>query len=254
MKNLKVERPIVFFDLETTGIDTDEDRVVQFAAVKIDPFGEQIQLVTLVNPGRKIPEEATEVHGITDDMVKDEPPFEHIADTVCCFFAGCDIGGYNILNFDLPLLINELARCGKSIDLKVAIVDAMQIFFQREPRDLEGALKFYTGDDHVCAHDALEDVKATMRVLDGQLERYGDLPRTVKGIHEETRDPDAVDLAGKLRWEKGEIVLTFGKYKGRSLRSVDRSYFSWMINNNVIGPDADIVIRDAMRGQFYNRK
>jgi DNA polymerase-3 subunit epsilon len=253
MKNFQHKGSIVFFDLETTGVDVENDRIVQIAAVKFDPFGERTELVSYVNPGRKIPAEATEVHHITDEMVADARYFSEIAGKVAGFFAGCAIGGYNILRFDIPFLLNELARYGHSLDLNVPMVDALQIFFQREPRDLEGALKFYCGKQIEGAHDALVDVDATIAVLEGQMEMYEDLPRTAAGIWEETRDPDAVDLGGKLRWENGEIVLTFGKNKGVALRQVGRSYLSWMLKNNVIGPDADMVIRDAMRGQFYKR-
>jgi len=253
MNFLKLQRPIVFFDLETTGVDIQEDRIVQFAAIRINLDGTRSHLKTYVNPGRSIPAEATEIHGITDEMVANEPPFSEIADPVCSFFAGCDIGGYNVVKFDIPILLNELLRCRKSISLDVAIVDACQIFYKREPRDLESAVKFYTDGEHVDAHDAMADVEATIAVLEGQLRRYDDLPRTPREIFDEVRDPDAIDLAGKLRWENGKVVLTFGKNKGRPLDTIDRSYFSWMLSKQVVGPDAEHIIRDALRGKFYNK-
>ncbi|MCP4569051.1 MAG: 3'-5' exonuclease [FCB group bacterium] len=251
---LKIERPILFFDLETTGTDTENDRIVQIACVRISESGHRYEYVQLVNPCRPIPKEATEVHGITDEMVSNKPQFREISQTVCEIFDGANIGGYNIKRFDIPLLMNELQRCGAQIDVNVAIVDVMEVFHQREPRDLEAALKFYCGKTYDNAHDALADVVATIDVLEGQLKRYDDLPHTAAGIHNETRDPDAVDLAGKLRFdENGEMTITFGKHKGQKLRDIPTSYLSWMMNNNVIGPDASNVIDSALSGHFYKK-
>lgn len=243
---LKLKRAIVFFDLETTGLDTEKDRIVQFAAIRIEPDGGQAIMVHVINPGIPIPQEASDVHGYTDEMVRDKPGIMELAGSIHEFFQEADIAGYNITRFDVPLLWNELKRCGYDLDMKgVNCLDVSENFFKKEPRDLDGASRFYLGKKTENLHDALIDVQTTMAVLNAQIDRYDDLPEDPAEIIATVRDPNAIDLAGKLvRTERG-ITLTFGKYKGILLDRVDSSYLAWLLANHVIGPDAEHIIREA---------
>jgi len=253
---LELKRPIVFFDLETTGTDPQRDRIVELAAVKIWPDGRQEEKCRRFNPQMPIPKEATAIHGITDEDVRDEPPFAKVAKGskgIAAYFAGCDLAGYNVINFDLPMLMAELERADESLDIsRVAVVDAYRIFFTREPRDLTGALRFYCGREHAGAHSALADVKATIEVLEAQLNRYRDLPSAPADLDAAVRDPEEVDRQGKLKWVDGEIALNFGRHKSRTLRFLAREepdYIRWMIDNRV-APDAVHHLHDALLGHF----
>lgn len=256
---LTLTRPIIVFDLETTGLDPATDRIVELAAVKLWPDGATEEKCRKFNPLRPIPQEASAVHGITDDDVKDEPPFYKVArgeKGVAAFFADSDLAGFNIIDFDIPLLKNELERAGETLDLTdVSVVDAFKIFVTRESRDLSAAVKFYCGKQHETAHSALGDVQATLDVLKAQLERYEDLPETPAEIDASVRHPDAVDRAGKLRWQDGEIAVSFGKHKGRTLKYLSREepdYLHWMIQNHV-AMDAEQHLRDALIGRFASK-
>jgi DNA polymerase-3 subunit epsilon len=255
---LKLNRPIIFFDVETTGLDPRSDRIVELAAVKVWPDGsrEPEEKCRRFNPLVPIPKDATAVHGITDEDVKDEQPFAKYArgeGGIASFFAGCDLAGFNILGFDIPILAAELERAGEKLDLgDVSVVDAFKVFTSHEPRHLSAAVRFYCGREHEDAHTALGDVRATIDVIDAQLERYDDLPGTPEEIDRSMRDPDAVDRAGKLRWVDGEVVVAFGRHKGRGLRYLSREepdYIRWMIENDVV-PDAVGHLRDALLGHF----
>ena len=258
--DLELKRPILFFDIESTGLDPEADRIVELAAIKIYPDGTREEKNRRFNPLVPIPKEATAVHGITNDDVKNEPPFYRVArgeKGIAAFFRGCDIAGYNIIYFDIPLLKRELERAGQSLDLsEVAVVDVMRIFKKREPRDLEAALQFYCGRSHEDAHAALGDVIATVDVLFGQLAKYDDLPRTPEGLDREVRHKDAVDRLGKLRWQDGEVTVGFGMHKGRTLRYLAREepdYINWMIDHRVV-EDAAHILRDALLGRFPERE
>lgn len=259
--DLQLDRPIVFFDVETTGTDTQVDRIIEFAAMKVTPADVGKSLNNLegrmefrFNPQMAIPEEATEIHGITDDDVRDCPQFSRHAQEIFEFFRGCDIGGYNVVRFDVPILNAEFMRAGLSLDLKMNVVDSMQIFFQREPRDLEAAVKKYTGREQVKAHSAMFDVISTMQVLQGQLQAYPDLPRTPEGIYTEHLDPDQVDFGGKLKWRGEYMTFSFGKNQGIPFHKVPGGYFRWVKSNNVVGPDAVKAIEKALNGEFYTRE
>lgn len=253
---LILNNPIIFFDIESTGVDPQNDRIVELAAIKIHPDGRQDEKCRRFNPLMPIPKEATAVHGITDDDVQDLPPFSRYAkgeNGIAVFFAGCDLGGFNIISFDIPLLAAELERAGEKLDLsQVAVVDAFRVFTTREPRTLEAALKFYCGQEHGEAHTALGDVRATMDVLASQLERYADLPETPLLLDKALRHPEAVDRLGKLRLMDGEVAVAFGRHRNRTLKYLAREepdYLRWMIDNAVV-PDAEHVIRDALVGHF----
>ncbi|HUT76357.1 MAG TPA: 3'-5' exonuclease [Polyangia bacterium] len=257
--NLVLERPIVFFDLETTGTDPERDRIVELAAIKIRPDGTREEKCRRFNPLMPIPKEATAIHGITDEDVRDEPSFDKVAKGqkgIAAYFAGCDLGGYNVINFDIPMLQAELERVGESLDLsRIAVIDAFRIFVTREPRDLSGAVRFFLGQTHREAHTALGDIRATVEVLEAQLNRYPDLPREAPALDRSVRDPEEVDLRGKLKWVDGEIAVHFGRHKGRTLKRLARDepdYIRWMIDNRV-APDAVHHLHDALLGHFATR-
>ena len=183
MKNLRLSRSLVFFDLETTGTDPSADKIVELSALRIAPDGSRETRSRRVNPERPIPPEATAVHGIRDEDVTDEPAFRQIARSFLDWLEDADLAGFNVCRFDLILLERELRECG--LDLRVGerrVIDAMTIFHRKERRDLTAAVRFYLGREHEGAHSADADVAATVEVLDAQLERYDDLPRSVEEL------------------------------------------------------------------------
>lgn len=262
MKNLQLERPLVAFDLETTGTDVDHDRIVQIALVRVAPDGRRATFESLVNPQRPIPPEATAVHGITDADVKDKPTFSRLRPEIEEMLKDADLAGYNSIRFDLPMLEAELRRSGGRLDLRgVRHLDAMRIFHTMERRDLTAALKFYCDKELTEAHDALADVNATLEVLDAQLGRYRDLPRDLNGLHRFCNPDEGrfVDRKGKLMWnDNDEPVFTFGKLKGRTLAEAcampdGRSYLQWMLTKD-FGEDLKTILREALDGVFPRRE
>jgi DNA polymerase III subunit epsilon len=253
---LELKRPIIFFDIESTGLDVANDRIIELAVIKIFPDGRRQEKCRRFNPMIPIPKDATAIHGITDDDVKNDPPFYKVAGGekgIGAFFDGCDLAGYNIINFDIPLLKTELGRADLTLDLStIAVVDVLKIFTTREKRDLTAAVKFYCDKDFTQAHSALADVLATYEVLEGQMERYPDLPQTPEEIDKNTRLEGAIDLQGKLRWQDGEVAIGFGKHKGHTLKELATdtpNYIRWMIDKEVI-PDAANILHDALLGVF----
>ncbi|AGA26823.1 DNA polymerase III epsilon subunit-like 3'-5' exonuclease [Singulisphaera acidiphila DSM 18658] len=233
LKNIRLERPLAVIDLETTGIDTKIDRIIEISVLKLAPGGDVDHRTRRVNPGVPIPPEATAIHGITDDDVAEMPSFRGIAPSLTKFLDGCDLAGFNVLNYDLKLLVAEYNRVGLGFSVAGRkVIDTCRIYHQREPRDLTAAFRFYCGLDHEGAHGAAADVLATAAILDAQVARYRDLPRTVEGLHGHCNDPDAMDMGGMFgKDEDGAIVLIRGKYKGRSLNEIARAkpdYLEWM--------------------------
>jgi DNA polymerase-3 subunit epsilon len=256
---LNIERPIIFFDLETTGTNSVEDRIVEMATVKIWPDGKTEQKCRRFNPGIPIPKEATAVHGITNDDVKSEPHFYQMArgpKGIAAYFKNCDLGGYNIINFDIPMLAEELKRAGEKLDqTNISIVDAYKLFVTKEPRTLSGALKFYCNSEHTQAHGALGDVLATVKVLEAQLERYSDVPTSPHELDLFVRPPDYVDRQGKLKWVDGLVAVNFGRHRGTTLKhlaATEPDYINWMIDNK-IAEDASSFLHDALLGHFATR-
>lgn len=252
---LRLERPLVVFDLEATGLNKRTDRIVSIALVRYEPGGRIEQVNYLLNPGIPIPEETTAIHGITDADVATAPTFVEMAEALAEHFAGADLAGYNILGYDIPLLTEEFARASRpfSIDGR-RILDAQRIFFRNEPRDLSAALRYYCGDDHTQSHDALGDVLATIRVLDGQFRRYPELPAEMDALTEycDPRDPAWADRNGRLKWAKGEIVFNFGKFQGQSLRetvSADPNFITWLLRSD-FPDDTKQIVRDAVVGKY----
>ncbi len=234
---LTLDRPIVFFDLETTGVNVVTDRIVQIGALRYEPGTPEPQrLNMLINPGVEIPAETTAVHGITDADVADAPRFKAVADELLAFFDGADVGGYNVGRFDLPLIMEEFDRCGLDFGADDRrVVDAMEVFFRMEPRTLAGALKFFCDEDMANAHDAMADIEATVKVVEGQLARYvpqGRVEPNVANLHELSTRPGQLDATNRLRRDDdGEIVINFGKHQGRRAREVfkkEPSYYHWI--------------------------
>jgi len=234
---LNLKRPIIFFDLETTGVDAAKDRIVEISMVKVMPDGEEIVKTRKINPGMHIPEESTAIHGITDEDVADAPSFAQVAKSLAQFVQGCDFGGFNSNRFDLPLLVEEFMRAGVDVDFKRRkFIDVQNIFHKKEQRTLVAAYKFYCDKDLTDAHSAEADTKATYEVLKAQLDRYPDLENDVDMLAEYSARGETVDYAGRIVYnEKGEEVFSFGKYKGRRVEEIfqlEPSYYSWMMNGD----------------------
>ncbi len=252
---LHLDRPLVVFDIEATGLNKRTDRIVALALVRYEPVGTVEQVSYLLNPGVPIPEETTAIHGITDEDVKDAPTFAEMAEVIERHFDGADLGGYNILGYDIQMLTEEFARANRPFSIEGRrILDAQRIFFRNEPRDLSAALRYYCGDDHENSHDALGDVLATIRVLGGQFERYSELPGEMDGLNDycDPRDPSWVDRAGRLKWAKGEVVFNFGKFQGQSLRDTvvdDPNFVNWLLRSD-FPDDTKQIVRDAVKGIF----
>ncbi len=234
---LNLKRPIVFFDLETTGVDASKDRIVEISMIKVMPDGTEDTRTRRINPGMPIPAEATAVHGITDADVADAPKFAQVAKSLEEFIRGCDFGGFNSNRFDLPLLVEEFMRAGLSVDLKRRkFIDVQNIFHKKEQRTLVAAYKFYCDKELEDAHSAEADTRATYEVLKAQLDRYDDLENDVDALAAYSCRGEAADYAGRIIYnEKGEEVFGFGKYKGRSVAEIFReepSYYAWMMNGD----------------------
>lgn len=234
---LNLKRPIIFFDLETTGVDTAKDRIVEISMIKIMPDGEELTRTRRLNPERPIPPEATAVHGITDEDVKDQPTFAQVAKSLAQFIQGCDFGGFNSNRFDLPVLAEEFLRAGVDVDLKRRkFVDVQTIFHKKEQRTLVAAYKFYCHRDLDDAHSAEADTRATYEVLKAQIEHYDDLENDIDFLAEFSTQHRCADFAGYILYnDKEEEVFGFGKYKGRLVSEVLRSdpgYYAWMSNGD----------------------
>lgn len=234
---LNLKRPIVFFDLETTGVDTAHDRIVEISMVKVMPDGEEIVKTRRLNPEMPIPPEATAVHGITDEDVKDCPTFSRIAKSLAEFLQGCDFGGFNSNRFDLPVLVEEFLRAGVDVDFKRRrFIDVQNIFHKKEQRTLVAAYKFYCDRDLDDAHSAEADTRATYEVLKAQLDRYPDLTNDIDALADFSSRGETADYAGRILYNsKGEEIFGFGKHKGRLVAEVFRtepSYYNWMMDGD----------------------
>ena len=255
MKHLKLDRPLAFVDVETTGLSPYSDRIVELSILKIHPDGTEKYKSHRVNPGIPIPAEATAVHGITDADVAGEPMFQQYAKSIRDFLEGCDIAGFHVIKFDLPCLEAEFARANVEFSRRGRqLVDSKVIYHQRDPRDLQAAYQKYCGKDMVSAHSAEEDAKASAEVLDGQLEMYEDLPRDVTGLCALCYESDEnfIDSEGKLGWMKDEAVLNFGKYEGRLLKEIvaeHPDYLEWIIRKDFSAEVKGIAMK-AMEGEF----
>ena len=234
---LNLKSPLVFFDLETTGIDIVKDRIIEISYVKVFPNGKEETKTMRINPGIPIPPASTAIHGITDEDVKDCPKFKEVAKNLAAQIEGCDLAGYNSNRFDIPLLAEEFLRAGVDIDLtRRRFIDVQTIFHKMEQRTLSAAYKFYCNKNLENAHTAAADTMATYEVLKAQLDRYPELKNDVKFLSDFSCFTNNVDFAGRMVYnDKGEEVFNFGKYKGRLVQEVfktDPSYYAWTMNND----------------------
>ena len=232
---LKLHKPICFFDLETTGTDISRDRIVEISVLKVYPNGNKESRTWLVNPERPIPPATTAFHGITDDKVANEPTFKELANTIHNMIKDSDLGGYNSDRFDIPLLAEEMLRAGVDFDMKNRVsVDVQTIFHKKEERTLSAAYKFYCGKTLDNAHTAEADTNATYEILKSQLERYDDLQNDMKLLSEYTTRKKVVDFAGFIVIDAdGDEMFTFGKHKGAKVEKVleqEPGYFGWIQN------------------------
>jgi len=232
--DLKLEKPIVFFDLETTGVQIAKDRIVEISILKVFPDKNKESKTWLVNPTIPIPEEITAIHGISDEKVAKEPTFKELASEIAELIHNCDLGGYNSNKFDIPLLAEEFLRSEVDFDMKNRkAIDVQNIFHKMEKRTLVAAYKFYCDKDLTDAHSAEADTTATYEVLLSQLDKYDELENDVNLLADFSQiGGEFADMAGFVRYnEDGEEVLSFGKYKGVTLKQIwneNPGYFSWI--------------------------
>jgi DNA polymerase-3 subunit epsilon len=234
---LNLKNPIVFFDLETTGINPATDRIVEISYLKIHPNGKEESHTYRVNPGRPIPREATAIHHITDEMVAGCPGFKEIGQLIANDIKGCDLAGFNSNRFDIPLLAEEFLRNEIELDMSTRkFIDVQVIFHKMEQRNLSAAYRFYCNKELEDAHSAEADTRATYEVLKAQLDRYPDLQNDVAFLSEFSTQNHNVDFAGKFIYNnKGEEVFNFGKYKDVSVEEIlkkDPGYYGWMMNGD----------------------
>ena len=231
---LKLSKPICFFDLETTGIDITKDRIVEISILKVYPNGNKESKTWLVNPTIPIPKAASDVHGITDERVANEPTFKELAKQIHNMIKDSDLAGYNSDRFDIPLLAEEMLRAEVDFDLGNRVsVDVQTIFHKMEQRTLSAAYKFYCGKDLIDAHTASADTNATYEILKAQLDRYDSLENNIKKLSEFTYRKQIADFAGFIGYnDKGEEVFTFGKHKGKRVEDIfdeEPGYFGWLL-------------------------
>lgn len=255
MSLLKLERPIVFFDLETTGTNIVRDRIVELSVVKVFPDGCRETHTRLINPEMPIPEGASAIHGITDADVAGQPVFSVVAANLLRYFDGCDIGGYNIIKFDIPLLINEFNRVGLQFDMTGRkVVDAYSIFCKLFPRTLGDAYRVFCGKELEDAHSAEADTLATLEVVLGQIGKHPEIGATVAELHKfsENNNPDNIDSQGRFRWSGADVIVGFGKYSGRLLSEIatnEPGFLKWIIRSD-FPDDVKKIAADALSGVF----
>lgn len=249
---LNLKKPIIFFDLETTGVDVTHDRIVEISMIKVLPSGEEIEKTRRVNPGIPIPAEATAVHHITDADVANEPSFRQIAKSLANEMVGCDIAGFNSNRFDIPMLDQEFQRAGVKFDFtKARFVDVQTIFHKKEQRTLVAAYRFYCGKELDGAHSANADTRATLEVLKSQLDRYDDLPNDIEELSKFSQINRNVDFMGRLIYnDDDKEVINFGKYKGKIAENIIRkepSYYDWIMKSDFTQNTKDCFTRIKLR-------
>ena len=255
--NLKISKPLCFFDLETTGINVSSDRIVEISVLKIYPNGNKESRTWLVNPGIKIPQEAINVHGISNEMVVNEPNFSEIAHEVKSMINNCDLAGYNSDKFDIPLLAEELLRADIDFDIdNIHTIDVQNIFHKMEQRTLAAAYKYYCGKILDNAHSSKVDTLATYEVLESQLKKYSELENDVKFLSDFSKRGKNVDPAGFIKLNENEIpCFSFGKHKGKSVEYVMQSepgYFGWILNADF--PIYTKKVLTKLRLEKFNKK
>ncbi|MDR1172354.1 MAG: 3'-5' exonuclease [Bacteroidales bacterium] len=254
---LNLKNPLIFFDLEATGMNIASDRIVEISYLKIYPDQREEAKTFRVNPTIPIPPETTAIHGIKDEDIKDAPTFNEIAKALVRNFEGCDFAGYSSNKFDLPLLAEEFLRADIDFDLKKRkFIDVQVIFYKREQRTLSAAYRFYCNKDLENAHSAEADTRATYEVLQSQLDMYPDLQNSVDKLSEYSVHSRAVDFVGRIVYnDKDEEIFNFGKYKGQTVVSVlarDPSYYPWMMNGDFPLYTKNVLTAIKLRG--FNKK
>jgi DNA polymerase-3 subunit epsilon len=234
---LQLSRPIAFIDLEATGINLSSDRIVEIAIVKILPDGSRQVKRKLINPQMTIPQVVIDIHGITNEMVKDAPTFKQASNEIKQFLENCDLGGYNSNRFDIPMLMEEFLRAELDVDLTDRrMVDVQHIFYTMEPRTLSAAYKFFCNKELENAHSAEVDINATIEVFEAQVSRYEKLGNTVDSILATIGEEKIVDYARRFSFDdKGVEVFNFGKYKGKSVIDTlknEPQYYDWMMKGD----------------------
>lgn len=257
---IELKRPLVVFDLETTGLFPRKDRIVEIAAIKVNPDGSEEKLERLLNPTIPIPPEAAAIHGITTEDVKDCPTFADVADEIYAFFEGCDVSGFNSDRYDIPCLEEEFLRVGRNFAAAIVNrVDVQRIYHKMESRNLINALKFYCGRDHTGAHGALADAQATLDVLRAQLVRTDGMYSELQGKdvaalanYLDPRDPLNADARGMFRWRDGVLLINFGKKKGESLKKImlnEPNFLRWILKGD-FDSDTKAIAADALEGRL----
>ncbi len=232
---LNLKKPVVFFDLETTGINIAKDRIVEIAILKVNPNGTKESKTWLVNPEMPIPKESSDIHGITDEKIANEPSFKMIAKDVEAMIKGADLAGFNSNRFDIPLLAEEMLRVGMDFDMNNRVaIDVQVIFHKKEQRTLSAGYKFYCDKDLENAHSAEADTEATYEILLAQLEKYEDLENDVKSLSDYSSHNKRADFAGFILYDDtDDEVFSFGKYKGKKVTEVfeeNPGYYAWIQN------------------------
>ena len=253
---IELKRPLVVFDVETTGLSPRRDRIIELSAAKVNPDGTEEVKTWLLNPTVHIPEETSKIHGITDEIVASCPTFKDRAAEIAAFFEGCDVGGFNSDRYDIPCLEEEFVRAGLNFNTAARKrIDVQRIYHKMEPRDLTAAVRYYLNRDHAGAHGAEADATATMDVLKAQLAKYAStLPQDIDALDEYLvpNDPLNADRNGCFRWREGEWVVNFGKKKGVALKKLvidEPNFFRWMIKGD-FEADARMIAADALKGRL----
>lgn len=249
---LKLTKPVIFFDLETTGTNITQDRIVEISLIKVMPNGEEFERTRRINPGIPIPAEATAVHHITDEDVADAPRFSQIAKDLAHIFEGCDIAGFNSNKFDVPMLAEEFLRAGVKFDFtKPRYIDVQNIFHKKEQRTLVAAYRFYCGKELDDAHSANADTRATYEVLKAQLDHYDDLQNDMQFLADYSTHARNADLMGRLIFDdQKREVINFGKYKGQVAEDVlrrDPGYYNWIMQGDFAQNTKDVFTNIKLR-------
>ncbi len=256
---LKLKKPIVFFDIEATGLDVVNDRIVEISILKVHPNGKEEKQTFRLNPEHPISKEAFDIHGISDESVKDKPKFADIAKELLNYFQGSDIAGYNSIKFDVPMLAEEFLRADIDFDIKKSkLIDSQVIFFKMEQRTLSAAYKFYCGKDLDNAHGAEADTYATYEVLKGQLEKYSELKNDITELAKISEQNQNADFAGRIIFnDKGVECINFGKHKGTPVAEVlskEPGFYNWMMHGDFPRYTKKVMTMIKLREAFANIK